>query len=1198
MIKSILKRDGRKITYRRENIAIAIWKSLFAVQKVKGSRVEQQAAELTIAEHELDKKSNLWNESKRLSEIVEQILIKSNGTHIWKVEEIQDVVEQVLLAAGHREAAEAYILYRNKKQEERYRESLTVNRKSPKENNLGMSENAVAAMAKRYLWKDKEGNVVETPKEAMERVADAVASIENEQTNKLTNEQKNKQSVKPGKKFWRDKFLEIMTSFEFVPGGCYFRGAGNKQNGSLANCFVLPVEDSIEKIFDAVKWAAQIHQMGGGTGFNFSHLRPRGDLIRSGGLSSGPINFMKAFDAETQIVMQGGVHRGANMGILNVDHPDVFEFIRAKSVDGEISNFNISVGVFDGFMKAVKEKKDWALVNPRGRSAVQKIPARGLWNEMVRLAHLTGDPGMIYLDAVNRFNPVLKSLGPIESTNVCIAGDTRIATDLGLLLIKDIAERYGKGGLKIAVDERTCIKCAQSISMAVSSGRKKTIKITTKAGYSLICTPDHRIMTQRGWVEAGKLVVNQDNIFIQQSAGNFSKNFDLPITEKNKYNLPTKWDKGLGLVLGWLIGDGWLRTGDKNCRVGFTFGKDSQEVFNIIEPILKNWYQEDIKTIQRKRKVKHLSFHGKSFCSWFIETGVLAVKAEQKRVPESIFTAPKEAVTGFLQGLFSADGTVRTRHDGSKSYWACLTSKSQKLLEDVQLLLLQFGIKSSIYNRSRKPRSGMFAYTKKNGDKVTYQTDGKLFELGIFGNFREKFRTEIGFIISAKQKKLDEAKDQKYYQHDFSDVIISIKDNGKTEVFDLTEPETYSMLANGLYIHNCGEQPLHPFDVCNLGSINLSKFVVKPWWLRRHSEPAFDGRRIPARSFANAQDDISWRRLEEVVRVAVRFLDDGIDASTYPIPQIADMAHRLRRIGLGVMGWADMLVKLGVRYDSYEGIKLAELIMKFIQEISWDESERLSKEKAEFPLWKQSYFNSVKNPFGRRRKVRNVAVTTIAPTGTISMIADCSSGIEPYFALEYTKNVVEKGGLKYTNKYYEEAKKTMVSRLQVKKVQKTKGSTFQPFNLSTFLSSVFRTSHQISPDWHVRMQAAFQKYTDNAVSKTINFPGNATVSDIEKAYMLAWELGCKGITVYRDGSREGQILETSEQKAESRKQKAEIQVQSQMKITPLSQRAYQVERRKITEDMADGHCPECGSLLEETEGCSLCRNCGFSKCSL
>ena len=806
-LSTITKRDGRKVPYNLENIAIAIWKSLFAVQKVRQLTISnqqltisQQAAGLTVPEDKLDRKSRDWREANRLTEIVEQILIKSNGAHQWKVEEIQDVVEQTLLAAGHQDAARAYILYRNRRSAARLPSSFLPAgrhgglRPSALDDNLGMSENAYAAMAKRYLWKDKDGNVIETPKQAFSRVATAVAASEKVRPWRPPAGWAGtpRSDLKISRKYWRDRYLEIMTSFEFTPAGCYFRGAGNKHNGSLANCFVLPVEDSIEEIFQAVGWAARIHQLGGGVGYNFSHLRPRGDVVKSGGLASGPINFMKAFDAETEVVMQGGEHRGANMGILNVDHPDIFEFIRAKSVDGEVSNFNISVGAFDKFMRAVEKGADWGLINPRNRSTVQKIPARSLWNEIITLAHATGDPGMIYLDTINKYNPLIKKWR-IDATNVC------------------------------------------------------------------------------------------------------------------------------------------------------------------------------------------------------------------------------------------------------------------------------------------------------------------------------------------------------------------------------------------------GEQPLFPFDVCNLGSINLSKFVIQPWW-KISKGPTLS-------------ENINWSRLEFIIRTAVRFLDDGIDASTYPIPQIENMAHKLRRIGLGVMGWADMLAKLGVRYDSDEGVKLAESTMKFIQQISWDESEKLAKEKAVFPLWKDSYFNSKNNPFGRVRKVRNVAVTTIAPTGTISMIADCSSGIEPYFALEYTKNVVEKQGLKYTNKYYDEAKRKM------------------PGTRHQALATIFRTAHEISPDWHVKMQAAFQKFTDNAVSKTINFSRSAAVTDVEAAYLLAWKLGCKGITVYRDGSRENQILKSSAA-ADNKKgnqqfnnltinnQQSQRLMQSQMAITPLSQRAYKYERQQIIEESVDGHCPKCGSIMEETEGCSLCRQCGYSRCSL
>ena len=747
-IKTIIKRDGREAKFEREKIAVAIWKSL----KAKG-RVGKK-----ILEEKLDKRSKEWLKAMRLAKIVEQILIKSNGGKKWKVEEVQDVVEQVLLAAGYEGIAKAYILYRNR------------------QNYLRLGENAKQVMMSRYLWKNKEGEVVETPEEAVSRVATVVATVEAPNSN------------------WKDKFKEQMRSLKFLPGGCYFRGAGNKRNGSLANCFVLPVEDSIEDIFETVKQAALIHQMGGGTGFNFSHLRPKGDLVGSGGLASGPINFMKAFDAETEIVMQGGAHRGANMGILNVDHPDIFEFMRAKSVDGEVRNFNISVGITDKFMRAVKKEREWALRNPRDKKIVKKVLAKELWEELVSLAHATGDPGVIFLDVINRNNPVLKELGPIEATNVC------------------------------------------------------------------------------------------------------------------------------------------------------------------------------------------------------------------------------------------------------------------------------------------------------------------------------------------------------------------------------------------------GEVPLHSFDVCNLGSINLAKFVKKPFWAK--SEKRKTKNEKQQFKIQNYENNIDWEGLKETVKIAVRFLDNGVDVSTYPISQIEEMAKKMRRIGLGVMGWADMLVQLGVRYDSGQGVELAEKVMGMIQKKAWEASKELAEEKGVFPLWEKS-------DWVKKQKMRNVAVTTIAPTGTISMVADCSSGIEPYFALEYKKKVVSRGGLSYQNKYYESVKSAQKrGKLQAKNEKQQRKRQ----NLLKLIGEVFKTAHEIKPDWHIKMQAAFQKYTDNAVSKTINFREKATIREVDKAYMMAWKLGCKGVTVYRDGSRSGQVLE------DQAKDKDDKLMQSQMEVTPLSKRAYQLERRELVQETMNDSCPECGGEIEMVEGCNLCRNCGWSKC--
>jgi len=730
-IKTIIKRDGREAKFEREKITVAIWKSL----KAKG-RVGKK-----ILEEKLDKRSKEWLKAMRLSKIVEQILIKSSGGKKWKVEEVQDVVEQVLLAAGYEEVAKAYMLYRDR------------------QNYLRLKGNARQIMERMYLKRNVDGEVIETPEEAIARVATCAANAELRIKNK---------------ELWKGKFVEQMRSLKFVPAGCYFRGAGNEKNGSLANCFVLPVKDSIEDIFETVKQAALIHQMGGGTGFNFSYLRPKGDLVGSGGLASGPINFMKAFDAETEIVMQGGTHRGANMGILNVDHPDIFEFMRAKSVDGEVRNFNISVGITDKFMRAVKKNGKWALRNPRDKKVVKKILAKELWKELVSLAHATGDPGMIFLDEINRNNLILKELGPIEATNVC------------------------------------------------------------------------------------------------------------------------------------------------------------------------------------------------------------------------------------------------------------------------------------------------------------------------------------------------------------------------------------------------GEQPLHPFDVCNLGSVNLAKFVKKPFWSQATQPEAG-----AVGSKQQAINNIDWEGLEETVKIAVRFLDNGVDVSTYPIPQVEEMAKKMRRIGLGVMGWADMLVQLGVRYDSKEGVELAEKVMGVIQKKAWEESKKLAEEKGVFPLWKKS-------DWVKKHKMRNIAVTTIAPTGKISMIADCSSGIEPYYALEYNYRAISDKGLSYKNKYYKNAKR---------KTQNAK-----------LVREVFKTTHEIKPEWHIKMQVAFQKYTDNAVSKTINFRKDATVKEIERAYMMAWELGCKGVTVYRDGSKSGQIIDS---KKDERRKKL---LQSQIQVTPLSKRAYRLERRELVEEATKDNCPECGGKIEMAEGCNLCRNCGWSKC--
>ncbi|MEM4457060.1 MAG: vitamin B12-dependent ribonucleotide reductase [Archaeoglobaceae archaeon] len=568
-----------------------------------------------------------------------------------------------------------------------------------------LSKTAETVLKKRYLLKNDRGEVVETPEQMFWRVANAIASAEENYGN----------DPKP----WAEKFFRIMWNQEFMPNSPTLMNAGTPL-GQLSACFVIPVEDSIDGIFKALWDMARVQKSGGGTGFSFSRIRPKGDIVKSTmGVASGPVSFMKIFDSATEQIKQGGKRRGANMGILRCDHPDIEEFIKAKWEEGTLRNFNISVAVTDRFMEAVKRDEDYELINPRTGVVVKKISARKIFNLIVEGAWRNGEPGLVFIDEINRHNPT-PHVGEIEATNPC------------------------------------------------------------------------------------------------------------------------------------------------------------------------------------------------------------------------------------------------------------------------------------------------------------------------------------------------------------------------------------------------GEQPLLPYESCNLGSINLAKFV--------------DGK------------DFDWERLREIVHIAVRFLDNVIDVNAYPIPEIEDMTKANRKIGLGVMGWADALFLLEIPYDSEEAIKLAEKVMKFIQEESHKASQLLAEERGVFPNWKGSVWEK------KGLKMRNATTTTIAPTGTISIIANCSSGIEPVFALAYKRaNILDGEEFFEINPILEKVlrEKGLYNGELIAKIAET--GSVQNLDLPSSIKRVFKTALEIAPEWHVKMQAAFQKFTDNAVSKTINLPNSATRADVEKAFMLAYELKCKGITVYRDGSREEQVLMTK--KAEKEKEK-------------------------------------------------------------
>jgi len=954
-----------------------------------------------------------------------------------------------------------------------------------------LSPNAVRVLQTRYLKKNEKRKVVETPRQMFERVAENIAAVDK------------KYDSKADVSATAREFYETMALLEFLPNSPTLMNAGTPLQ-QLAACYVLPVEDDMRSIFDAVKQMALIQQGGGGTGFSFSRLRPKNDLVRTSmGMASGPVSFMRAFNAATDVIKQGGRRKGANMGMLRVDHPDVLEFVKAKEKEGEFSNFNISMGITDEFMRALKRGSDYAIVNPRTKKVVGRLNAPAVFRAIAETAWKNGEPGIVFIDTINAANPT-PSLGKLESTNPCIAGDARVSCASGLPSLEQVVER---GGALLAVDNRmlqfnsspcstqygTTFGVAHKVQL---TDEKETVTIETKSGFELTLTKDHKVMTTSGWKQAEKLS-SGDEVLIQSGPGSFSQLAQIRETAGNADfpAAPKKWTREVGRVLGWLVGDGWLS--EKPARVGFTFAPEDKAVREALEPIVMSWYGRRVKAITRTNGVTHLSFHSPKFVEFFKLLGVKAVSAEYKEVPLSLFCATEEAVAGFLDGLFTADGTLGFAE--GKNAYARLTSKSLTLLKQVQLLLLNLGIRSCIYDRHR-PASVRFSYATKNGEVKKYECDGKCFELSISKENLPRFLAKVNWLSSKNTTKIEKLHAKEYYREKFVEKIKRITPAGKRKVYDLSEPATHSFVANGFIVANCGEQPLLPYESCVLGSINLARML--------------------------RGKEVDWQKLKKTIWIAVHFLDNVVDASRSPVKQVDEVTRGNRKIGLGVMGFADFLVELGVSYASPEAVDAAEKIMAFMQKESKEASAALAKKRGAFPNYEKSVYAR------KGMRLRNATTTTIAPAGTLSIIAGCSSGIEPFFGIAFTRTVLDGVILPETNRLFENTarKKGFYSKTLMKKIAET-GSVQSSNQVPPEVRRLFVTSQDLPFEQHVRIQAAFQKHVDNAVSKTINFGYGATPRDVEKAFLLAYESGCKGVTVYRNKSRSEQVLSRGLSKA-------------------------------------------------------------------
>ncbi|MDT7919775.1 MAG: LAGLIDADG family homing endonuclease [Meiothermus sp.] len=877
--------------------------------------------------------------------------------------------------------------------------------------------------------------------------------------------------------------------------------------------------------------------------------------------------------------------RGAGMATIAIDHPDLLDFLTAKDLDreaaeGDISTFNISILVTEAFWQTLQADGLWAVepsevpgkyypypvqgpytgtlpdLPERAQDGARpipvydgKVPARWLWHEIAWHAWATGEPGLIFVDRINELS-ALKNLGPryqIRSTNPCFVGSTRIPSEFGLLPIEQLTS---KGSFYLATDNRAPLAgvgaagrergvTVRRAARAFYTGEREVVHLKTHEGVTLTLTPNHPLLTPQGYLEAGQLKPG-DKLLVQSGEGLWAKEQALPpavlqvvrervavaggkgysgrLDVREQYaNMPTQWSENLGLVLGWLVGDGYLREDG----VGFFFGNREFAQAQVVVDSLRDWFGQG--TLQATTSnTQHLHFN-KLPAEFFSALGVKAVKATEKRVPESIFTAPREAVVGFLRGLFSTDGTVE-RNDRKQSCSVRLASSSLGLLEDVQLLLLNFGIFGRIHHRRA---AGFKALPDGRGGLCEYPVADQ-YELIIGSESRDRFAEIIGFALPEKQAKLEQfirERSRGGYRQRFEVTVSQVEPAGIAPVYDLTEPVTHSLIAGGVVAHNCGEIPLTVGEPCDLGAINLAAYV--------------DGGEF---NFAEFRKD---------VHTAIRFLDNVLDVNVFALEDNRIASQTLRRLGLGVMGLADMLIKLGLPYSSEAGRRVVAQVMNVMREEAIAESERLGQERGVFPLYEQN--RAAFEALGIRPR-RNVAVLTVAPTGTTSMLVGVSSGIEPMFSPFMWRRIggeykallhplfvemmeqfpasgpFEKGGVWNWDAIIEA-------------IQANHGSVKGLEGIPSAIASVFEGAHDVPPLDHVRMQGVVQTafdakgYAANSLSKTINLPNQATVEDVEAAYTEAYTTGCKGITVYRDGSREYQVLSVS--KEEKKEEKAE-----------------------------------------------------------
>ncbi|WP_235788561.1 vitamin B12-dependent ribonucleotide reductase [Salipaludibacillus sp. CUR1] len=807
-----------------------------------------------------------------------------------------------------------------------------------------------------------------------------------------------------------------------------------------------------------------------------------------------------------------------------------------------------------------------------GVRTYRKIKAEELWNLINICATYSAEPGIFFIDNANEMTNASAYDQKVVATNPCFHPNTRISTEFGLMKIEDLYNKVGNQSFMTATDNRLTNQLqlvngryyekpglTHRKATVFPTGEKQTLLLSLKNGMELNVTPDHRIFTQRGWVEA-KDIDRNDLIYIQSGEGAFASEDSI--------------GENAAMFLGWLTGDGWVA---KDGRIGMVFGKDDKEVIPEMIKAGESLSGLKAKVFERENGTFQISYNRAAFTEKIKQLGMDSKRSFEKRVPESIFTGTKETVTTYLQALFSADGTIYTKDKNHRS--ARLASSSKELLQDVQLLLLNYGIHGKIYARP-KTNQAKFNYITINGEHKSYES--KLFyELILSGTNLSQFKEKIGFrFIERKERALDLVPESSRKKEKFITQLDTVSHGETVTVYDITEPETHSLIANGCVVHNCGEQPLAPYSVCNLAAVNLAEMADKE------------------------NKVVDFDKLERTVATGVRMQDNVIDATPYFLKENTDQALGERRVGLGVMGLHDLLIHTETVYGSDEGNELVDQVFETIATTAYRTSIELAKEKGSFPYLTGSNDNETNHlrekftQTGYMEKmpedilegikengIRNSHLLTVAPTGSTGTMVGVSTGLEPYFSFSYFRS----GRL---GKFIEVKAEILQDYLN-------KHPETDPNNLPEW----FISSMDLTPEAHADVQCVIQRWVDSSLSKTVNAPKGYTVDQVKSVYERLYKGGAKGGTVYVDGSRDSQVLTL---KAEENDEYAvdltggEAKDEQKSKVV-LVDTIADLRSTSVTYGSEVGDtCPVCRKgTVEDIGGCNTCTNCNAQlKCGL